>query len=330
MTTGLTYSQYVTQIATMAVVAENDPAFVTILPQMITYAENRMYRDIDFMFTSTSLHGLSFVLSPGDRNLSFNINLASNSDAQAGTFVVSEQINLLTGPSELVVTGASGTGSAATLTYSDAYTFSVGQTIVVSGMVPLGYNGTYAVTSSTYGSVTYASTTTDSMTVAGKIDGSMNASTSTNPDTSNRVPLLPTTKEFLDAVYGSSFVANRGQPQYFVPFNETLFFVGPVPDQAYPVEVVGTYRPNSLSATNTSTFISLYLPDVFIMASMIYISAYQRNFGRANDDPQMAVTYESQYQALLKSAMVEEARKKFEAAGWSSQSPSPVATPTRG
>ena len=257
MTTGLTYSQYVTQIATMAVVAETDPAFVTILPQMITYSENRMYRDIDFMFTSTSLHGTTFVLAAGNRNLSFNIDLASNSDAQAGTFVVSEQINLLT-------------------------------------------------------------------------DAEGNAADTTNPDACVRVPLLPTTKEFLDAVYGSSLTANRGQPQYFVPFNETLFFVGPVPDQAYPVEVVGTYRPNSLSASNTTTFISLYLPDVFIMASMIYISAYQRNFGRLNDDPQMAITYESQYQALLKSAIVEEARKKFDAAGWSSQSPATVATPTRG
>lgn len=330
MTTGLTYSTYVTQIATMAVVDPTDTAFQAILPQMITYAENRMYRDIDFMFTSTSLHGVSFVLTPGNRNLSFDINLASNLDAASGTFVVSEQINLLTGPPALIVTGASGTGSAATLTFSDAYTFSAGQTIIVSDMVPIGYNGTYTVTSSTYGSVTYASTTTGSMTVAGKIDGSMNASTSTNPDTSNRIPLLPTTKEFLDAVYGSPFAANRGQPQYFVPFNETLFFVGPVPDQAYPVEVVGTYRPNSLSATNTTTFISQYLPDVFIMASMIYISAYQRNFGRLNDDPQMAITYESQYQALLKSAIVEEARKKFDAAGWSSQSPATVATPTRG
>jgi hypothetical protein len=257
MTTGLTYSEYVTQIATMAVVAETDAAFVTILPSMISYAENRMYRDIDFMFTSTSLHGTTFVLAAGNRNLSFNIDLASNSDAQAGTFVVSEQINLLT-------------------------------------------------------------------------DAEGNAADTTNPDACVRVPLLPTTKEFLDAVYGSSLTANRGQPQYFVPFNETLFFVGPVPDQAYPVEVVGTYRPNSLSASNTTTFISLYLPDVFIMASMIYISAYQRNFGRLNDDPQMAITYESQYQALLKSAIVEEARKKFDAAGWSSQSPATVATPTRG
>ena len=257
MTTGLTYSTYVTQIATMAVVAETDPAFVTILPSMITYAENRMCRDIDFMFTSTSLHGVSFVLTPGNRNLSFNINLASNTAASEGTFVVSEQINLLT-------------------------------------------------------------------------DASGNAAATTNPDACVRTPLLPTTKEFLDAVYGSSLTANRGKPEYFVPFNETLFFVGPVPDQAYPVEVVGTYRPNSLSATNTSTFISLYLPDVFIMASMIYISAYQRNWGRQSDDPQMALSYESQYQALLKSAIVEEARKKFDAAGWSSQSPATVATPTRG
>lgn len=263
MTTGLSYdgtvagtTSYVSQIATMAVVEETDPAFLTILPQMITYAENRMYRDIDFMFTSTSLHGLSFVLTPGNRNLSFNINLSANSDAAAGTFVVSEQINLLT----------------------DA-------------------NGDPAPT--------------------------------TNPDACVRTPLLPTTKEFLDAVYGSSLAANWGAPQYFVPFNETLFFVGPVPDQAYPVEVVGTYRPNSLSATNKTTFISLYLPETFIMASMIYISAYQRNFGRANDDPQMAMTYESQYQALLKSAVVDEARKQFQSSGWSSKSPATVATPSR-
>jgi hypothetical protein len=67
-----------------------------------------------------------------------------------------------------------------------------------------------------------------------------------------------------------------------------------------------------------------------IMASMIYVSGYQRNFGRANDDPQMAITYESQYQALLKGATMEENRKKFEASAWSSQSPSSSATPTRG
>jgi hypothetical protein len=152
---------------------------------------------------------------------------------------------------------------------------------------------------------------------------------SSDPDTATRQPLLPTTKEFLDAVYGSGASANRGLPKYWVPFDDYTFLVGPYPDANYTCEIVGTYRPASLSATNTTTFISLYLPDLFIMASMIYISAYQRNFGRANDDPQMAVTYESQYQALLAKADLEENRKKFEAAAWSSQEPSISATPTR-
>lgn len=154
----------------------------------------------------------------------------------------------------------------------------------------------------------------------------------TNPNaaTAERFPLTPTTKEFLDAVFGSNLVAARGRPRYYAPKDENTFYVGPSPDQSYFVEVVGTYRPNALSASNPTTFVSQYLPDLLIMASMVYISAYQRNFGRQSDDPQMAQSYESQYQTLLKGAMVEEARKKYEGPAWSSQSPTPVATPTRG
>lgn len=321
---GLTYSTYKTQIAQMAVVAEDDVNFLAILPMMIDYASLRICRDLDLMFTSVSLHGAAYALTVGNRNISFPQDLPDGT-----SFVVSEQINLI-----------------------------------------------------------------------------LNATVPTDPDTGTRVPLMPTTKEFLDAVYGSSLAANRGQPKYFVPFNETLFFVGPVPDNNYAVEVVGTIRPaplgytasiSSASATgtvgtitfsaahnivngaqvtisnfspsywngvftatvvnsttitislatsvvgtvissvigvvangNNITFISEYLPDLLVMASMIYISAFQRNFGKESDDPQMAQSYEGQYQLLLKSAGVEEARKKFAAAAWSSESGATVATPTRG
>jgi hypothetical protein len=112
--------------------------------------------------------------------------------------------------------------------------------------------------------------------------------------------------------------------------DERTFSLGPWPNAAYTLEIIGTYRPASLSASNTTTFISQYLPDIFVMASMIFISGYQRNFGRQSDDPAMAQSYESQYQALLRGATVEEYRKKFAASGWSSMSPSPVATPGRG
>jgi hypothetical protein len=148
-----------------------------------------------------------------------------------------------------------------------------------------------------------------------------------DPTSGFTLQLMPTTKEWMYNVYpiGSS----QALPQYFAPFDDNLFLLGPIPDQAYTFTVTGTSRFTPLSATNPTTFISTYLPDVFIMASMIYISAYQRNFGKAVDDPAMAVTYESQYQALLKGAITEEFRKKFEASAWSSMSPPIVATPTR-
>lgn len=257
MTTGLSYdgsvagtNSFKTQIATMAVVDETDSAFLTILPQAITYAENRICRDLDFLFTSVS--NTSFSVALNSRTIT--VPSANFFPSDNGTLVVCEQINLLT---------------------------------------PAG---------------------------------------TTDPDSAIRVPLLPTTKEFLDAVYGSS--AATGQPKYFCPFGDGessyTFILGPYADATYTVEIVGTYRPSSMSATNPTTFISINLPDLMIMASMIYISAYQRNFSSAaGNDPQMPVTYETQYQTLLANAMTEENRKKFEAAAWSSQSASTTATPTR-
>jgi len=227
--TGLTYSTYVTQIAEMAVVDPADANFVTILPAMIDYAELRIYRDLDLASTPVAL-------------------------ANGGSFMVSEQINLI---------------------------------------LPAG---------------------------------------ETNPDASgaSRVQLLPTTKEYLDAVYGSNTTAARGVPAFYAPLDQNSFYVGPFSNATYYCEVVGTYRPAAMSVSNPVTYISEFLPDLLIMASMVYISAYQRNFGRQSDDPQMAQSYESQYMTLLRSAGVEEARKKYEGPAWSSQSPTPIATPTRG
>lgn len=55
---------------------------------------------------------------------------------------------------------ASGTGTTATLTFSSSYVIPVGNVITVSGLG--AYNGTYNVTASSAGSVSYASTATGS------------------------------------------------------------------------------------------------------------------------------------------------------------------------
>lgn len=126
-----------------------------------------------------------------------------------------------------------------------------------------------------------------------------------------------------------NYLATAGVPQYFAMIDQSNVIVGPWPNNNYTVEVTGTVRPASLSASNPTTFISLYLPDLMLMASMIFISGFQRNFGRQSDDPAMAQSYESQYKALMTGAMIEEARKKFQASAWSSMSPPVAASPTR-
>ena len=234
------YNSYVQTISTMSVVPTTDPNYQIILPSMISYAELRMQRDLDFLSTQISTTAYSLT-------------------ANSGTFTI-PQTQFVTTETMEIITG-SGVSS----------------------------------------------------------------------------PLLPVTKEYIQNVYGGG--SNAGLPQFYAEyggdaattgFTSQIITIGPIPDLAYQVRLTGTVRSAPLSATNTQTYISTNLPDMMIMASMIYISAYQRNFGRQSDDPQMAQSYENQYQVLLRSALSEENRKKYEAAAWSSYSTAPVATPSRG
>lgn len=149
----------------------------------------------------------------------------------------------------------------------------------------------------------------------------------TNPELGTRVALLPATTEMLNMLWPS--VNGSTVPQYFAMLNQGQAIVGPWPDAAYTVEVSGTQRPTPISQANQTTLLSVFFPDLLIAASMVFASAYQKNFGAAVDDPKMATTWEGHLQTLLKSAETEEARKKFTSQGWSSEDPAPLATPPR-
>jgi len=241
MTTGLTYATFVAELANLAVVDPADVNFVANLPQCITYAENRIYRDLDLLSTVTAASG--FACATGSRQITWPMT----------QFVTVQEINVIT------------------------------------------------------------------------------PSSTTNPDAGTRVTLLPTTKVWMDTVYASPTAT--GVPQWMAMLNQNTALIAPWPNANYSVEIVGTVRPDSLSASNTTTFISTYLPDLFLMASMVFVSGYQRDFALGAsqpNDPGMPINYETQYQTLLKSATVEEARKRFEAGAWSSMAPAVAATPSRG
>jgi hypothetical protein len=143
-----------------------------------------------------------------------------------------------------------------------------------------------------------------------------------------RVPLQVSSKQFIDIVYPSN-VTSIGVPTYFAPATATYCTLGPIPDQSYGVEIIGTQRPTPLSSANSSTFLTNTLPDLFIAASMIFISGYMRNFGAQADDPQMAQSWSGQYDKLFASANVEELRKKYSSQGWQAQNVNQIATPPR-
>jgi hypothetical protein len=132
---------------------------------------------------------------------------------------------------------------------------------------------------------------------------------STTADSATRVPLVKCSIGLLDALWPSS--TGSTVPQYFSMIGQGVAIVGPFPDQAYNVEVIGNQRFTPLYVSQTTSPLSVFFPDLLVAASMVFASGYQRNFGAGSDDPKMAVTWESQYQTLLTSAQTEEARKKF-------------------
>ena len=142
-----------------------------------------------------------------------------------------------------------------------------------------------------------------------------------------RNPLTPVAKEYLDFAWPTSTAT--GVPIYCAPLNNTTFILGPTPDQAYPIEVIGTIRPAPLSVSNSSTFLTQNLPDLFVAASMVFASGYMRNYGAQADDPQMPGSWESQYKMLFGSANAEELRKRFQSQGWTPMTPNQIATPPR-
>jgi len=236
---GLTYSSFVTNLANLLPVQTTDPGYITVLPDIINDAEQRLYRELDLIDTTVRDSSATFT------TLTRNFNLPGS----LGTFIITQEMNVIT---------PSGT---------------------------------------------------------------------TNPELGTRNALIPTSTEMLNMLWPS--VSGSTVPQYFALVDQGLAIVGPWPDAAYTVEVVGTQRPAPLSVSNVTTILSVYFPDLMIAAGMVFAAGYQRNFGAMSDDPKLATTWESHLQTLLKSAATEEARKKFTSQGWSSEDPAPLATPPR-
>lgn len=157
------------------------------------------------------------------------------------------------------------------------------------------------------------------ITPAGQLPGSAGSS---------RNQLNPVSVPYINTVWPN--VRTQQMPTQFARYSDTQIIFGANTDLAYVTEFYGTVRPAPLSYENTSTVLTLNFPDLFLAASMIWWSMYQKSLGAVQSlGPLEGVTWEQQYENLKKGAAVEEARKKFQSSGWTGEAPTTVATPPR-
>ena len=149
----------------------------------------------------------------------------------------------------------------------------------------------------------------------------------TAPDSGTRNPLTPVARPVLDTLWPATGTA--GTPSMYAMVNDASIIVGPVPTGAFVVEVIGTKRPTALSASNTTTPLTTYCPQLFFAAAMVFSAGWQRDFGAQADDPKIAQSWENQYRTLAASANLELYRQKIQASAWSSMAPSSTAQPER-
>jgi len=150
----------------------------------------------------------------------------------------------------------------------------------------------------------------------------------TVPDNGTRNQVVPVSRDIMDMLWPST--TGAGVPQVYAMLTDQVVLFGPAPDSAYTVECIGTIRPTPLSATNTTTYLTLYLPDAWLAATMVFMTAYMKNFGAQGDNPQQAISWESHYTMLMSSANIEEQRKRYASGAWGSLSPTPIASASRG
>lgn len=153
------------------------------------------------------------------------------------------------------------------------------------------------------------------------------------PAAGRRVPVLEASLDWIDIMWpvesDTADPLTKLDEWCWAMKDATTIVVGPTPNDTFGAEITGLFQPTPLSTTNPTTYLTLVYPAFFICAGMIFITGYMRNFGAQADNPQMANSWETQYQKLAVSTRLEEERRRGQGTGWSNQQATPLATPAR-
>lgn len=131
-----------------------------------------------------------------------------------------------------------------------------------------------------------------------------------------KVPFLRSSTFVINAVWpnpGLTAAPSVASFQYncWAMQDDHNIIIAPTPDSSYPVEIAGLYQPTPISATNQTTYLSTVYPALLEAACMVFLSGWLlHNYGSKADNPQQAMSFEADYQALMTGAKAEEARRR--------------------
>jgi len=181
----------------------------------------------------------------------------------------------------------------------------------------------------------------------------------TTPGRNQRVMLMRVNRPWLDMMYpvqGASQTPKKYETYYAIDdmqenqtippppvptagqsMNPSQIYIGPAPDGGYTTLFYGTFRPlpfykvagfdpskynesQQFAQTPTAiTFLSTWFPDLYLAASLVFGSGYQKNFGSQSDNPQQAMSWTQDLERLIAVAGSEEYRKRATAWDWGSR-----------
>jgi hypothetical protein len=139
----------------------------------------------------------------------------------------------------VTITGASGTGAVATITFAaQPYPYIVGTMITVAGITTTasGYNGTYLVVASTTTSVSYASTTTAAYTSGGTVN-TARATQQINTTYTTETPPLTRIPALISIITSPLSIGNTTGVAPAVTPNTTIFVKTGTYNEVLPIVV---------------------------------------------------------------------------------------------
>jgi hypothetical protein len=96
-----------------------------------------------------------------------------------------------------------------------------------------------------------------------------------------------------------------GIPRYYAPWDEETVLLAPTPNQAYPLTLVYTRQPTGLSATATTTWLSLNAYDLLLQASLLEAAGYLEGVTKERMD-----MYQQRYADAAQRVQAQDARNR--------------------